>query len=388
MMIPIMILGLQLFLLVTVTSGFQSGSMTMTARTRKNSASRSDNGIVVSRLRPQRSMRPYPKRTKARMTRLKYSNTVDEYDSEATGQDEDGWFNKLFNYSSGRRRASDDHDQKSVDTYLEFLNRRYRRIHDDDDKEGGDLARNDDNTKKTQSSSSSSFSAMDWLMNGSSNDEENIISTSQSTTTREQQQREDDALHILGLAGLASQELLQKHSPSSQSATAVATATATISSIDDDENIDKLKKTIDNVIDVDEIINDKNQGARTTTTVSPVLSMKNPLYTFVLNNILIPFVHIAYCVEEQKQSLKGVIQTRVVNPTVTKVLNTALVRSMMMSVQTGNPKLLLTAFLDVCGGKRNIVRTAAFVYGTIVIVRPVLQTIFSEGNSATAFPPY
>ena len=70
--------------------------------------------------------------------------------------------------------------QNQVDEYLEWLDRRYNRIHSDE-------------------SESSSKSAWDWLMNSPSN------------KNQEDQSNHEDALHVLGLAELASDRLLQKH---------------------------------------------------------------------------------------------------------------------------------------------------------------------------------
>eukprot|EP00521_Asterionellopsis_glacialis_P007492 CAMPEP_0195281616 /NCGR_PEP_ID=MMETSP0707-20130614/853_1 /TAXON_ID=33640 /ORGANISM="Asterionellopsis glacialis, Strain CCMP134" /LENGTH=361 /DNA_ID=CAMNT_0040340521 /DNA_START=80 /DNA_END=1165 /DNA_ORIENTATION=- len=70
--------------------------------------------------------------------------------------------------------------QNQVDEYLEWLDRRYNRIHSDEKE-------------------SSCKSAWDWLMNSPSN------------KNQEDQSNHEDALHVLGLAELASDRLLQKH---------------------------------------------------------------------------------------------------------------------------------------------------------------------------------
>ena len=75
-----------------------------------------------------------------------------------------------------------DQKQAVVDNYLEFLDRRYQRLHEEEE------PRRD--TK---------FSAWKWLTQGS-DDSEPL-----------KQQKTDDALYVLGVAGLASEKLLQKH---------------------------------------------------------------------------------------------------------------------------------------------------------------------------------
>lgn len=73
-----------------------------------------------------------------------------------------------------------------VDEYLEFLDRRYNRLHADErERRGGEK-----------------FSALKWL----TQDQQ-----SSSVEAAEAEQQQQDALYVLGLAGLASKRLLQKH---------------------------------------------------------------------------------------------------------------------------------------------------------------------------------
>jgi hypothetical protein len=80
-----------------------------------------------------------------------------------------------------------DSEQEIVDDYLKFLDRRYHRLHDDVERK------------------EAKFSAWSWLMQGNEGSEDQVIGT--------QAEKEDDALYVLGVAGLASQRLLQKHHP-------------------------------------------------------------------------------------------------------------------------------------------------------------------------------
>lgn len=74
--------------------------------------------------------------------------------------------------------VEEEEKQNQVDEYLEWIDRRYNRLHSDEKE-------------------SSSKSTWNWLMNSPSNEEE--------------QSTQEDALHVLGLAELASDRLLQKY---------------------------------------------------------------------------------------------------------------------------------------------------------------------------------
>jgi hypothetical protein len=88
----------------------------------------------------------------------------------------DKWWSNLFQPAS---EVVED-EQVVVDQYLEFLDRRYKRLKKKEDKP---------------------FSAMEWLLQGSPNRNEPLPL----------EQQKEDALYVLGVAGLASQRLLQKH---------------------------------------------------------------------------------------------------------------------------------------------------------------------------------
>jgi hypothetical protein len=96
------------------------------------------------------------------------------------------WSPSLF--SPGVKATAEGDKNRAVDDYLEFLERRYHRLHDDDVKQD------------QQPATGTKFSALKWLKQG---DDEG------SPDANHQQQ--DDALFVLGVAGLASQQLLQKH---------------------------------------------------------------------------------------------------------------------------------------------------------------------------------
>lgn len=92
--------------------------------------------------------------------------------------------------------------QEVVDDYLEFLDRRYHRLHDDE-----------------EAPREPKFSAWNWLKQGPE---------AGRTFT---QPEEENALYVLGVAGLASERLLQKHQPGARSAsesTSESVATTTV----------------------------------------------------------------------------------------------------------------------------------------------------------------
>ena len=103
-----------------------------------------------------------------------------EGDDESISTSPFRWLNTIFPSS----QRDEDNEQQSVDEYLEFLDRRYRRLHSSEREEA-----------------SKPFSALSWLRQGSLSRNEVIIS----------EQQKEDALYVLGVAGLASEKLLHKH---------------------------------------------------------------------------------------------------------------------------------------------------------------------------------
>jgi hypothetical protein len=82
------------------------------------------------------------------------------------------------------RTSQPNSQQANVDDYLEFLERRYKRLNED---EGGQR-------------SDAKFSTWKWLTEGADDD-----------STKDTQRNANSALHVLGLAGLASEKLLHKY---------------------------------------------------------------------------------------------------------------------------------------------------------------------------------
>lgn len=124
--------------------------------------------------------------------------------------------------SRGRRRitARNNHtenEQFDLDTYLEYIDRRYKRVHESDKKSSSRNSKNK-KTSPPPAASSSKKSPPDTT----SSSRQGISTTlhwlmaSDSTTDADcdaacQERRRQDALEVLGLAGLASAELLRRH---------------------------------------------------------------------------------------------------------------------------------------------------------------------------------
>lgn len=90
--------------------------------------------------------------------------------------------------SSPENYYSDETTRKEVDEYLEFLDRRYNRMH------------KSDNNARTTHYSKKQFPVLTWLFHENSG-----------SIANNEDENHDNALYALGVAGLASERLLQKH---------------------------------------------------------------------------------------------------------------------------------------------------------------------------------
>jgi len=242
-------------------------------------------------------------------------------------------------------------EQENVDAYLEFLDRRYRRLHSDDEEEA--ITQSDSLAPKK----GKSFSAMDWLTSGGKNSDR-----TDSATSEQQQQQQQDALYVLGVAGLASEKLLQKHhlltttnKPSEKSKSILPDASAAM------DKVVELKEQIDDAIEV----NDVTQ------------SLKTKINHAVLNTILLPVLRVMYVAQRQKQLFLNMVQRGVIQ------LASKATNSLVKKLSQG-PRSALNAVLTICGGKQNILRTMAVGYATVVVFRPLLRAVFADGM---AFDP-
>lgn len=279
------------------------------------------------------------------LTQLQFSD-----DSSSNVPLEPSWWRKLFPASQSSASPSSIitrpttsitkvDEQENVDAYLEFLDRRYRRLHCDDKKE--EKTKSKLQQGSSESKTAKPFSAMDWLIKGNGSNDPDAL-----TTTWEQQ---EDALYVLGVAGLASQKLLQKHH---------LPTTMNQQSID---KVVELKEQIDDAIEVNEVST----------------SLKSELNTLVLNNILLPIVRVLYSVQSQKHLLLQIIQNGA-KAVATKATNG------VVDIFSQGPKSVANTLFSIGGGKQNILRTVSVGYATILVFRPLLHAIFAEG---LAFDP-
>ena len=307
------------------------------AHTARPSSRRASTGMYGSRVQSLSSSLSSSQRKRRHTSigsRLQFSdNSSPDTTIEAS------WWRRLFGStlaspkaisSSSPDATSIDQEQENVDAYLEFLDKRYRRIHSDDEKE-----------TKVQSNAKS-FSAMDWLT--SKNTE------ADSLTLEEQQQQ--DALYVLGVAGLASQKLLQKHH-------LLATNQAKLTSSDSSaamEKVVELKDLIDDAIEVND----------------PSKSLKTMINHAVVNSILLPVLRVIYVAQRQKQLFANMVQ-RGLMQLVTKATD-----GLKHTLSQG-PRSVLNAVLTIIGGKQNIMRTMAVGYAALVLFRPLLRIAFADG---------
>jgi hypothetical protein len=205
-----------------------------------------------------------------------------------------------------------DSEQDIVDDYLVFLDRRYHRLHDDVEAKGA------------------KFSAWKWLMQGNEGSEDQVIVS--------QAEKEDDALYVLGVAGLASQRLLQKHqhhpvAPAQKSAATSVDRALPSFAVDADMTV--LPSTRLSVVASIAV-------ARATPVLQRVLKQRRALILFES--------------VKAQAALKFLVRKVVVAP----------FKAMKSAVELG-------------GGKQNISTTLTVAAAlSFVLFRPVLQAVVSE----------
>jgi len=178
-----------LLLLLTASASAFSSKRTLDLRrsstmfyTRSSSAFRGSNPENEN----ARSRRFFRKGGQSLLNRLEYRDGDDNDSSERRQENETFVQTRWWPFTAISRETVDKESEK-VDEYLEFLDRRYHRLHDDEEQQ-----------------QQPKFSAWKWLMQGAEGEDTML-------TAEEKQQQQEDALEVLGLAGLASQRLLQKY---------------------------------------------------------------------------------------------------------------------------------------------------------------------------------
>jgi len=277
---------------------------------------------------------------------LKYSSeAVDSSSSSSSSlsQQQQRWWKTLLPMesvsTSTKTSSKPETQQESVDAYLEFLDRRYRRLHSDEMEQGKQQQ------QQAQSSKPIPFSAMDWLMNGNPG-------ANSGESHQQGQRKHEDALYVLGVAGLASQKLLQKH------------------------HLDVAATSGENPNSVHTERNDNSDVIEVTAEEDGQAISSTPSHVFI-RKVLVPMIRAFYVVQRRKELVFRSIQQRAAR-VASKAAHRA-VRPVALRWKRG-PKAIFEAFLEFGGGKRNIVLTLACVYATILLVQPILQAAVAEGS--------
>ena len=239
-------------------------------------------------------------------THLRYRDGSEDSSSTKESVVRSNWWNGLFSSQSDTGNGQD-----SVDEYLEFLERRYNRLHEDNEERP--------------------FSAMNWLLNGSEKGGEIPAS----------HQQKEDALYVLGVAGLASQKLLQKH-PHLQHA----------------KQVSDISRPPAPIAALDTIV----------TTAEDV--------TFghlVIKSVLVPLVKVLYFVHRQKQIFLDV-QLNCLKRYAVRATRRA-IRSLLYA-----PVKITKSIIELGGGKGSVASTIALASAILVLLRPLLQGLLSEGT--------
>jgi hypothetical protein len=216
-----------------------------------------------------------------------------------------GWWNNMF---PSQPEVSKGGDQDVVDEYLKFLDRRYRRLHSDE--------KGEENAKP--------FSAVEWLLQDSPNHSEVVVS----------QQQQEDALYVLGVAGLASEKLLQKHCLPVETERKRKTAVFT------------------DAIDV---------------------TSENDSAVFFIQKVVVPVLRVLYFVQRRKELFVNTQLRRF-----RSLLSTG-AKSVAKSLILG-PVTTMEAVLEIGGGKKNIALTLTAVSTVLLLIRPVLKAAVTEGS--------
>jgi hypothetical protein len=229
-------------------------------------------------------------------TRLLYRDG-DELDIEMREQDKttstNAWWNPFAATALKSQTATSD-----VDEYLEFLERRYQRLHED------------------QGRTEVKFSALKWLKQ-----EDGELN----------QQQHENVLYALGVAGLASERLLHKHQPH------------------------QLKSYEPAAVDV-QVVKTASTKPQAPVLATLVAARLSPAFRKLMlqRKLLIRY-----------QSLK------------LKAFAT-----MLLKAAINMPVKASKSLLKMSGGKRNLIYTASLMATVfVVLLRPVVQTIVSEGRA-------
>jgi hypothetical protein len=254
----------------------------------------------------------HSRRSSSVSTRLQYrAGGGDATTLDSSSRVGSGWWNNIF---PSQPEVSKGGEQDVVDEYLKFLDRRYRRLHSDEKEE--------ENAKP--------FSAVSWLLQGSPNHSEVLVS----------QQQQEDALYVLGVAGLASEKLLQQHHLPVETEPKTATTER-----------EALRPLFTDFIDVTL----KNDSASAVFILKVVVPVIRVLYVAQRRKELL--------VDSQIQRFRSLLSTRA--------------KSVAKSLILG-PVTTMKAILEIGGGKKNIAVTLTAVSTALLLLSPVLKAAVTE----------
>ena len=254
-------------------------------------------------------------------TRLQYSdgnedNAAAESSPSSTNK---RWGNAFFSADA----EIEEDNQEVVDAYLEFLDRRYRRLRNTEPKE-----------EKPKP-----FSALNWLIQGSPNRNDIVGS----------KQQQEDALYALGVAGLASQKLLQKHH---------------VTHHEQGPTPAPAVQEPPRLMIRDECSNEQVAANNNSFSESQIGST-------ISNKVILPVVRVFYMIEHQKQLfIRAQVQKL-------RAVLSLMGKSIATSLSQG-PIKTTKAVLEFAGGKKNIALTFTVAYTVFFLLRPMLQAVVTE----------
>jgi hypothetical protein len=250
------------------------------------------------------------------LSRLRYRDHDEELQVAATSSTDVGkWWNNFFQPPP----SDNDDTQEGVDDYLEFLNRRYNRLYSEESEEDRSMG----------------FSALNWLRAGG-----------EGSAT-------ENSLYVLGVAGLASQKLLQKHqiaAPQQQPENVPFSLQETSTR----PARNPVHKPTINVLD------------------AVVCTPESAMASKIAQQIA-PVVRCIQSLERQRQIFLRA-QTRKLT-----MLLSASFRTLFKALVYG-PVKAANAVLEVGGGKKSLTLAFAIAYATLLLLRPVLQAVVTDGS--------
>ena len=221
-----------------------------------------------------------------------------------------------------------DEEQQVVDEYLEFLNRRYQRLHA--------------NERRTPQPAQK-FSALKWL------------TADKADPVTEQQQ--DDALYVLGVADLASERLLQKHQAAMQQQKKKPQQAVDTPAVNEPEDI----------IVIDAVVEEDTSHDVATTDGFP----KQARQILLLSTFAQAFRSVAKGVGARRRALIAYQNRK---------LWSALAAAAKAAVST--PTKALVMLWHMGGGKRTIALTASAFFTVFMVIRPFAEAMLQDASLA------